>query len=218
MTKTALLLGGTGLIGGHLLKLLINDPEWDRIVALTRRPLGTGSGKIIDVIGDPVNLDNVASELVADTVFCCLGTTHKKAGSREAFRRIDYDYVLHCAEIAHRNGAKRFLLVSSIGAKAGSPSYYSHVKGEVERDLAAVGFETLDILQPSLLLGERKEHRFMEDWAGRILPALSFFLAGPLRKYRPIEAEQVARAMHAIAAEEQQGIVVYQHDKLNHFG
>lgn len=214
MTKTALVFGGTGLIGRHLLNQLIEDDSWDQIIAVTRRSLNTGSEKVIEVIADPSTIEDVADQLVADTVFCCLGTTQKSAGGRENFRKIDHDYILRCAEITRQNGANTFMLVSSIGAKVGSQSYYAHVKGETERDLANVGFETLDILQPSLLLGNRAERRLKEEIGGVVLPIFSVLLAGPLRRLRPILGEQVAKAMAAIAKTARSGTNVYTYDAL----
>lgn len=214
MTKTALVLGGTGLIGNHLLNQIVKDQSWDRIVVLTRRPLGMASDKIVEVIADATQLDDVADQLVADTVFCALGTTQKVAGGRENFRKIDHDYILRCAEIAHANGAKRFILVSSVGAKVGSPSYYTHVKGETERDLEKIGFETLDFLQPSLLTGARKDFRWNEAIGGKILPAFNFLMVGPLKKIRPIEGAQVARAMAAIARNSNKGLTRHTNDLL----
>ncbi|MBO9413445.1 MULTISPECIES: NAD-dependent epimerase/dehydratase family protein [unclassified Ruegeria] len=214
MSGTALVFGGTGLVGRALVDLLIRDERWERVVCVDRKPIRYEGHKVVQVLADKGSIEAVATNLCADTVFCCLGTTQKVAGSREAFREIDHDYVLQCARIAYRKGATRFLLVSSMGARIGSISYYAHVKGETERDLARIGYPAVDILRPSLLLGDRLDHRFKEKWAGRIMPHFNFLLCGPLKKYRPIKASQVARAMGTIAHTAANGVTVYTSDKL----
>ncbi|UTW56491.1 NAD-dependent epimerase/dehydratase family protein [Kordiimonas sp. SCSIO 12610] len=217
MAQSALVLGGTGLIGTHLIKYLTGSDHWSDIAVLTRRPLNVKYDGVTEIIGDATNVSRVLADCKPDVVFCCLGTTRKKAGSRKRFREIDHDYVVKCAEILKRQGAQRFLFVSALGAKVGSLSYYSHVKGETERDLSAIGFEALDILRPSLLLGERHEARFAEDIAGTIMPFFSGLLVGSARKYRPIEAIQVAKAMSEIACSDKLGVTVYESDKLARF-
>ncbi len=217
MSNTALILGSSGLIGRHLLDQLVHDPKWNRIIVLTRRHLGLNDTKIVEVIGDSDTIEASAAKLKAHTIFCCLGTTQAKAGSQDNFRKIDHDYVVRCAEITHQQGAKRFVFISSVGAKVGSASFYAHVKGETERDLAAIGFETLDILRPSLLLGDRDESRPLEDLGRFLAPLLSVILIGPLRKYRPIKGEQVARAMNLIASSKHKGVRVHTFDSLASF-
>lgn len=214
MQNTALLLGSTGLIGGHLLGLLLQDPHWRNVTALTRRSLQIRSDKFQEVIADPSTLNSVAEHLIADTVFCCLGTTLKIAGSRENFRKIDHDYILDCARASRQNGATRFIVVSSLSANPTSPIFYPRVKGQTERDLAALGFDSLSILRPSLLLGERSEHRRAEGLAGKIMPPLSFLMRGPLEKFRPIKGAQVACAMNKIAKDGRKGVTIYDSDQL----
>ena len=122
---------------------------------------------------------------------------------------------MQCADIARRQGARRFLVISALGARVGSASFYSHVKGETERDLKAIGFETLDILRPSVIVGDRDEDRPAEEWAARALSFFRFLLIGPLRRYRPIRAEQIAKAMSQIALQAHQGAVVHTSDQLS---
>lgn len=210
-TRTALILGSTGLIGNEVLRQLLDNPLYSKIVVVTRRPLNIISDKVVEVIAGPSSIHNIADQLICDDVFCCLGTTQKKAGSREHFKAIDHDYVVTCAKIAFQCGAKQFLFVSAIGARVGSKSYYSHVKGLTENDLKSIGFDGLQILQPSLLLGERQEKRVLEDIGGAVLPYLSFMFLGALQKYRPIHAFKVATAMVAIAKENRQGENYYEY-------
>jgi uncharacterized protein YbjT (DUF2867 family) len=152
--------------------------------------------------------------LKADDIFCCLGTTIKKAKSKEAFRAIDLDAPLLLAKISKEQGAKRFLLVSSLGASKNSSIFYNQVKGEVEEAIKQVGFDSLHILRPSLLLGPRKEERSGEDAAKFIYKIFSFIVP---KKYQAIESIQVARAMVAFAQEERPGGFVHESAELQNF-
>lgn len=214
MPQTALVFGSTGLIGKHLVSLLQQDADWERVICVTRRPTQSSDAKTVQVIADAESLHSVAPQLAADCVFCCLGTTQKIAGGREGFRRVDYDYVLQCASLAREQGARRLLLVSALGARADAHNFYARVKGEVEQAIAELGYEALDVLRPSLLLGERTDTRPVEHIAGRILPKLGFLFSGPRARYRPIAATQVARAMAAIAKQDADGLHFYESDRL----
>ena len=214
MPRKALVFGATGLVGRQLTTMLVRDPAWDEVICVVRRQADFGGEPVTQVIAEPSTIDQVAAQLAADVVFCCLGTTQKTAGGREGFRRIDRDYVLKCAALARRQGATRLLLVSSVGAKVGSSSFYAHVKGETERDVAQLGYPSVDILRPSLLLGERNERRLREEIGGRILSRFRFLFIGPLRNFRPISAAQVARAMMGIAQSDHSGVLVHAGDAL----
>ena len=157
-------------------------------------------------------LDASADWPPVDDVFCCLGTTIKTAGSQQAFRKVDYDYVLALARAGRRAGAKQFLLVSAIGADPASRIFYSRVKGEVERDIRALPYRGVQILRPSFLMGERKESRLAERLGIPVARVLAPLLVGPLRRYRPIHAADVARAMVRIAKEELRGPNVFEYD------
>jgi uncharacterized protein YbjT (DUF2867 family) len=192
--KTALLLGATGLVGGHLLKQLLENPHYAQVVALTRRPLDVRHPKLRQEILDFDHPD--ASKIRGDDLFCALGTTLRKAGSKEAQYRIDCVYPFEVGKIARENGVRQFLLVSSVGADAKSSNFYLKTKGELEEKIQGLGFEHFVAARPSFLLGERKEFRLGE----RIGIALAKALA-PLipRRYRGVGAEKVARALIAKA-------------------
>lgn len=194
MGKIALVAGGSGLVGSRLIDELLAEEDWEHVVALGRRPLGRRSAKLMERVVDFSKLDEEGS-IWADAAFCCLGTTLKKAGSQDEFRRVDQGYILAFARLAKRSGVKRFILVSTAGANAKSPVFYSRVKGEIEEQVEALGFEGLDILRPSLLLGERGESRPLEKLAMKVLPWVSSLMVGPLAPYQPVKAETVARAM-----------------------
>ncbi|CAN5496835.1 oxidoreductase [soil metagenome] len=212
--RTALLLGATGLVGGHCLNFLLNDESYGRVSVLGRRPLEREHPKLEQHLVDFDRLEDSAERIRAQDVFCCLGTTIKKAGSQEAFRRVDFEYPLQSARIAARQEMERFLIVTAIGADPGSRIFYNRVKGEVEEAVRALPFESLVILRPSLLLGEREEMRPGERLAEPAMRALSPLMLGPARKYRPIEARKVAAAMVRLAKEGRQGVRIVESDEI----
>jgi len=198
-SRTALIVGATGLVGNHCLDLLLAAPHYGRVVVLTRRTLGLGgTGAAAKVSEQVVDFDRLAEHpdaLRCDDVYCCLGTTRKIAGSNEAFRKVDHDYVVEVARLAKERGAQRFALVSSVGADARSRNFYLRVKGDTERDVEALGYGVLQIFRPSFLVGKRNIHRPGEAVAGVVSRGMASALLGPLRKYRPIDASTVAAAM-----------------------
>lgn len=193
--------GASGLIGGHLLRRLLSHAEYARVHVLTRRALSISDPKIIQHRVDFERLAASFSE-AADDMFCCLGTTLKQAGSREAFRRVDHDYPLAFANLARLAGARVFLMVSALGSDAHSPVFYNRVKGETERDIAALGLPRVVFLRPSLLLGERREFRAGEKAGAVVGRLIAPLLVGRLRRYRPIAADDVAAAMLYVATHE----------------
>ena len=213
-TRTALLLGATGLVGGHCLDLLLADAAYDAVVTLGRRPLGRSHPKLTHHVVDFDRLAEAASLIEARDVFCCLGTTMKKAGSKEAFRKVDYEYPIAAARIATTNGAEQYLLVSALGAGTRSLVFYNRVKGEVEEAIGALSFDGVYVLRPSLITGDREDARAGEQASEWVLGALSFVLRGPFRKYRPIEARTIARAMVTMAKRQPGGVRVIESDQI----
>lgn len=217
---TALIAGATGLVGRRLLDQLVGAAGYDRVVAVTRRPLDVQHPKLVEVVADFAALDRLPEPLRGDDAFCCLGTTLRRAGSREAFRAVDHGAVLAFAWAARRGGARRFFAVSALGADPGARLFYNRVKGETEQALGVLGFDTLGIFRPGLLLGPRAEYRF-----GERLGAVGLALAAPLliggwRKYRAIPAARVARAMVRVAASDvmAQGTTVFESDAIQDLG
>lgn len=212
--RKALIAGASGLVGGHCLERLLAEDGYAGVVSLGRRTLSRGHPKLEERVVDFRRLAEVEDLPAVDDVFCCLGTTIRQAGSREAFREVDFTYVLELARRSLAAGARQFLVVTSMGAETGSRIFYSRVKGEVERALRQLPFEALQIFRPSLLLGQRAESRPGEKLAGAAMSATSWLLLGPLRRYRPIAGQTVARAMLRVALEAPAGIHVYESDRI----
>ena len=207
---TAWITGGSGLVGGALLRRLLRDGPFDRVVSVGRRSLPMDDAKLVQVVTDllgPFEWEGLPPPAVA---FSCLGTTLKKAGSREAFRRVDHDAVLSFARAARARGARAFLHVSSLGAKAGSRNFYSAVKGETERDVAALGFPSVYALRPSILDGHRTERRPGEEIGLLVGRALSPILG----RYRPTSVEGVAATLVALARDPAPGVHVIEPDEM----
>lgn len=212
--RTALLAGATGLTGMQLLKLLLADEDYDRVVVFVRRPLGWGHKKLEQHIVDFDSLDEYAALAAADDVFCCLGTTREQAGSDEAFKRVDCEYVVRLGRICHAAGASRFFVISALGAAADSRFFYNRVKAEMEQGLREIGYQGLAIFRPSLLLGKRVESRTSEEFSRVGLKAVGFALRGGLQKYRPIECAAVASAMLNAAKQAEDGVRVLESDAI----
>ena len=211
-TRTAVVLGATGLVGGHVLDVLLRDPAYRAVTTLGRRPSDRDHPALTHHVVDFERLGAHADLFEAQDVFCCLGTTMKQAGSREAFYRVDVTYVRDAAGLALGVGAEQFLLVSSQGASPRSPFFYSRVKGEAEAAVTALPFEGTYVFRPSLLTGARDEERTGERVAETVLGALSFLLRGPLSGFRPIPARSVAEAMVQVARTRPGGVQVYEVD------
>jgi uncharacterized protein YbjT (DUF2867 family) len=210
--KTALVVGATGLVGGVVLRLLLEDRIYDRVVALVRRPLGIKDDRLEERLVDFDHLES--ADLAADDVYCALGTTMKRAGSREAFRKVDLDYVRALAERSRACGARAFALVSSVGANPRASNFYLRVKGEAEAAVKAAGFDSVEIMRPSFLVGTRSEGRAGEALGTRLFQALDWTLVGPLRKYRPVRAVDLACAMISATAHASGGVHVYHFDDI----
>lgn len=177
-----------------MVERLAKSADVGRVVVLVRKKSGRWPANVEEKVADFDALDRKGFENV-DDVYACLGTTIEKAGSQEAFRKVDHDYTLGVANMAKAAGASRFALVSSVGASARSTSFYLRVKGETEDAVEQVGFSRLVIARPSVLVGKREESRPGEKVGIAVGKALSFAMVGGLKKFRPIEARRVADAM-----------------------
>lgn len=200
-----MLVGATGLVGGHVLRQLLDDDRCDAVVAPTRRPLGLTAPALFNPVVDFEQLPLDADWWAADAVICALGSTIRQAGSREMFARIDHDYPLQVATQARAHGAHAFVLNSAMGADAGSRIFYNQVKGRLEQDLRGLGYPSLTLVRPGLIGGERSERRTGEHLASLVLGAL-----GPVlpRAWRINPAERIAAAMVEAALQPQPGVHV----------
>jgi uncharacterized protein YbjT (DUF2867 family) len=211
--KTALVIGATGLVGEEVLKQLLQSAEYSKVIALTRKPLTIKNAKLENPVVD-FDKPEQYKTTKADDVFCAMGTTIGKAGSQAAFRRVDFEIPLQVAEFALKNGATKFILVSSLGANAKSGVFYSRTKGELEQALEKLKYKALIILRPSILLGDRKEHRAGEAIGRYVSEKLSFLFAGPLAKYKGTPVDLLARVMVKLANDDKQGLRIIENDEI----
>jgi uncharacterized protein YbjT (DUF2867 family) len=196
------------------LRFLLKEPSYTQVVSLGRRRLPLQHTKLAQHVIDFEQLPASAEWLAANAIFCCLGTTLRKAGSREVFRRVDFEYPHELARIAASRGAEQVLLVSALGADIQSRWFYNRVKGETESAISQLPFRGVQIFRPSLLQGNRNEFRLAE-WAGLVLARrFPWRLAGPLRRYQPVAAEAVAYAMVAVATENRVGVNVFEVEEI----
>jgi uncharacterized protein YbjT (DUF2867 family) len=211
--KTALIAGSTGLIGRQLLQLLIESPLYEKVIAITRHDL-PDHPKLVQMKMEFGSITEGSVALKADDVFCCLGTTMAKAGSKEKFRQVDFYYPYLLAKTTYAAGAKKYLIVSALGANKSSKIFYNEVKGEVEEAVSSVGFDAVHIFRPSLLLGPRAESRSGEDAAKLFYRIFGFFIP---EKYKAISSLKVAKAMLHFASQDKKGTFIHESGALQHF-
>ncbi|HBV88599.1 MAG TPA: oxidoreductase [Desulfosporosinus sp.] len=207
--KSALLVGASGLVGGELLNCLLNGTEYSRVLIFVRKPTGLKHLKLEEHLIEFNNLPYYKEFFEVNDVFCCLGTTIKKAKSQAAFKKVDVEYPLELAKLAKEMKVEKFLVISSMGANPKSPVFYSRMKGLLEEELKMISIKSLHIFRPSLLLGDRKEFRIGESISAYLTKGISFIFIGPLKKYKPIDAKRVAKGMYKAAQSRSEGIFTY---------
>ncbi|MFN8242021.1 MAG: NAD(P)H-binding protein [Bacteroidales bacterium] len=196
--RKALVFGSTGLVGNLLLEELILSSKYSVIKVFVRQPTGLLEPKVVEIVSDLTDIQAVANEITGDDIFICLGTTIKKAGSVSNMEKIDRDLPVKIAETASFNGVKNLAVVSSIGASPSSANYYLRIKGEMEQRILSLGFSSISVVRPSMLLGERRERRTGEMIGKFVMTAVKPVLTGKFRKYRAIHGRDVARSMIAL--------------------
>ena len=206
---TATLIGATGLIGNYLLEELLKDDFYHTVRILIRRPLEFNHPKLEKKLVDFTDPESFRLALEgSDVVFCAIGTTQKKVnGDKAAYRKVDYDIPVNAARFCKITGCEKFILVSSVGANSKSNNFYLKLKGEVEDTVKAVGIKSLHIMQPSMLLGDRKEFRLGEKIGTPVMKAISFLLPS---RYKPVHGKDVASAMLSVSKSSLEGEKTYE--------
>jgi len=212
--KTAIVFGASGLVGSMLVKELLINPAYSQVLIVTRKPLVIINPKIQEITLGNYKSYNFSETNISDVhVFCCLGTTIKKAGTKDEFKKVDYELPLEVGNWAISKDIQTFVVISSIGANPDTKNFYLKTKGELEEALKLLGFDHLYILRPSLLLGERNEFRLGEEIAKMFSGVLNLTLRGSFKKYKPISAVKVAKAMVFLANSDNKDII-FESDKL----
>ena len=187
----------------------MHNPDYDAVTIVVRRDPGLHHPKLRTLVGDAASLSSLRDEIGTDDVFICLGTTKKKTPDRAEYYRIDHDYVVDAARLAKERGARSAFLVSSVGSDANSSVFYLRTKGEAERDVIALGFKHTHIFRPSVIMGEREEHRPGEKALIALWAMLNPLLMGSLSRYRGMDARDIARAMNRAAEQDAGKVTVY---------
>lgn len=192
MSKTAIVLGATGLVGGRLLEVLLKDAEYEKIKLFSRSSITSSNPKIEEHLGDLFQMEQFSKAFTGDVVFCCIGTTKANTPDKETYKKIDHGIPVQAAKMAKKNGIPMFQVISAMSANPTSSTFYNKVKGEMERDVLKVGVQQTFIFQPSLIGGNRDEKRFGERMTQIFMSMFRFLIP---KKYKIIEPETIAIAM-----------------------
>ena len=205
MGKKAIVVGATGLIGGHLLEILLEAETYDEVLIFVRKKIDFTHPKLTQLVIDFDQIESHSASITGDAVFSCLGTTRSQTPDRNTYYKIDHDYPLRLAKMAKANGIKQFHLVSAIGANPNSGTFYIKLKGETERDISALNFYSSFMYEPSMLTGREYETRFGEVFFEELFKIVNHLLIGRWKKYRSVSGEAVARAMYDQSLKEEPG-------------
>ena len=207
--RKALIVGSSGLVGSYCLQELLKESTYDTVIALNRKRLAVSDKKLVQHLVDFDRLDDYKDIIHGNDVYCTLGTTIRRAGSRENFRKVDFDYPLRVAQIAALNGAKRLAVVTAIGANPASRFFYLRVKGELEAELSKLPFKALHLIRPAWLVGKRSERRLREEFGIAIGKFFSLMVVGRWKNLRSTEASTVARAMVVACLSDLSGVQIH---------
>lgn len=199
MGKTAIILGASGLTGSILLELLLQDNQYSTIKVFSRKSLDKKHPKIEEFLGDLLRLENFANEFTGDQCFCCIGSTAKKTPDKELYRKIDFGIPVAAAKLCKKNNIPTLAVISALGADSNSSIFYSRIKGEMEDAVLQEKIANTYILEPSIIFGDRKETRIGEKIGIVLTKLFDFLLVGKLKKYKGIEAEDIAKTMLYLA-------------------
>jgi uncharacterized protein YbjT (DUF2867 family) len=214
--KTAAILGATGMIGQHILELVLNDPYFERVRVIVRRPFNRQHPKLEVKLVDFKDAASFKPALEGvDMIFSCIGTTQKNVkGDNQLYREIDFDIPVNAARFGKEAGVEKFAMVSSVGADSHSRTFYLQLKGEVEKAVIAQGIPAVHIMQPSQLLGKREEFRLAEKIVSPLMKVVSLFLVGKAKKFKAIEGLDVAKAMVAVNKGDKVGVFRYTYEEI----
>lgn len=208
MKKSAIIIGASGLTGGYLLELLLNDERYNQVILFTRKSIGKQHPKLTEHLVDMQHLETCKEQFKADDVFCCIGTTKKKTPDKEVYRSIDYGIPVQLAELSEELGVNSLIVMSAMGASSKSSTFYSRLKGEMEEKVATHTIPKIHFVRPALISGTREEWRLGEYVMKQFFKVLDYLLVGPLEKYRSIHPEKIARTMIWLANNEYTRVVV----------
>ncbi len=195
MSKTAILLGASGATGNELLQILLADARYNKVKLFSRSRTDIANPKVEEHIIDMFKLENHTADFKGNDVFCCIGTTKAKTPDKETYRKIDLGIPTTAAKLAKANNINTFIVISAIGANKDSGIFYNRIKGEMQEAVIAQQIPNTHIVQPSLIVAERKENRFAEELATVFMKALNPLLWGGAAKYKSISARTIAKAM-----------------------
>lgn len=214
MTKKAIIVGASGLIGSKLLDILLAQSDYAEVLSIGRKKIKSTNTKLHQIVADFDNVAEYKNELKGDVIFCCLGTTKRDTPDMDAYRKVDHDYPVRLAEIAVCNGINQFHYISAMGARSGSANFYAKIKGDTEDDLKKLDIKSLFIYQPSVLIGRRKKPRVLESIAVFMMKIFDRLLVGKLKKYRAIAALDVAKAIYKQSLKNKSGVFTYTSDQI----
>lgn len=206
--KSAIILGATGLTGGLLLELLLNDSRYNKIKLFSRTGIGIENNKIEEFLGDVTDLGQFKNKFIGDEVFCCIGTTNAKTPDKELYRKIDFGIPLKTAQLCKENEINTLIIISALGANSKSNIFYNRIKGEMEDAVLALQIPKTHILQPSLIGGKREEKRIGEFIFKQLMKVANFVMAGPLKKYKSIHPNYITKTMVWLANNEYKNIKI----------
>lgn len=214
MAYKAIIAGASGLIGSHLLTILLQQVQYSEVLVLVRKQLPISHPKLVQLVIDFDDLNKHATAFTGHAVFSCLGTTKGQTPDKTEYRKIDHDYPVKLAQLAKQNGVKHFHLISAVGANKNSSNSYLKLKGEVEADVEKVGIPVLHIYEPSMLAGERNKPRLAETIINGLFKVIDPLLVGGLKKYQSIKAPTLAWAMYKKSLDDAEGTFIHTTDKI----